>query len=395
MRNKMREDLIMIKKYCLHQNLACYDPYDVWMTGLGIKIKQLYNSNKVLGILPAATLTVWDNFVNNKTRFLYKKQEYPAARALAALALLKVYEVNKEEELRVGAKNHIDWLIANTCTGYAGLCWGLGFKWAAGDGLDYNENTPFSTHTPYALEALDRYVELTGDVSYTAHIKSVFNFFETDIQVMFEDGTSMATSYGPAKDRLVTNAVSYAMFAYGIFLKHLPEKRGSITAKIDKLYNFVKGKQRKNGSWLYEPDSEDSFIDCFHSCFVLKNIHKTNLIVPLTDSQAILKIGYNYLISNFYNPKSGLFKRFSLSNKPSIVKYDLYDNAEMLHLAILMKDTDLIQALSGTIAKTFVRTGGIYSVIDMLNLRRNKDTLRWAVMPYLYALSANYKQLLE
>lgn len=386
-------DIALIKSFALQENLDCYDPYDVWMIGLGIKVKQLYNANKVLGILPAATLTVWDYFLNNKVRFLYKKQEYPAARALAALALLNLYEIDKHEELVLGAKNHIDWLLANTCKGYAGLCWGLGFKWAAGDDLDYNENTPFSTHTPYALEALDRYVELTGDLSYLPHIKSVFDFFETDIQIMFLDKVAMATSYGPAKDRLVTNAVSYTMYAYAIFWKRLPEKQNSIAIKIEKLYNFIKGRQRADGSWLYEPESEDSFIDCFHSCFVLKNIYKTNNVLPLANTQAILQKGYSYLKSSFYDSHSGLFKRFSLSNKPSIVKYDLYDNAEMLHLAVLLKDADLVQDLSVTIRKTFVRKGTIYSVIDILNMRRNKNTLRWAVMPYLYALSTDYKRL--
>jgi hypothetical protein len=391
----MNEDLTLTKNFCLQENLECHDPYDVWMIDFGIKIKQLYNTNKVLGILPAVALTVWDNFLNNKTRFLYKKQEYPAARALAALALLNLYEVEKDEELLLGSKNHIDWLIANACKGYAGLCWGLGFKWAAGDGLDYDENTPYSTHTPYALEALDRYVELTGDLSYIPHIKSVFDFFETDIQIMFEDETSMAISYGPAKDRLVTNAVSYAMFAYSIFFKHMPEKHNLIEGKVKKLYHFIQSKQLANGSWLYEPESDDSFIDCFHSCFVLKNIYKTSKIVSLKGCNVILKDGYKYVKDNFYDSKIGLFKRFSLSNKPSIVKYDLYDNAEMLHLAILFNDAELKRSLSSAIVKEFITSDTIFSVIDIFNIKRNKNTLRWAVMPYLYALSVNYNKCKE
>lgn len=383
----MENDVRLIKEFCLTENLKCYDPYDVWMTSCGIRVKELFNRNKWLGILPAAAITIWDNFLNNNRRFLYTKQEYPTARALAALALLRNYEPNKNEELVTAAKNHLDWLVANTCTGYSGLCWGLGFKWAAGDDLDYNENTPFTTHTPYVLEALDSYISITGDSSYSKAIESVFNFYENDVQVMFEDKHSMATSYGPSKDRVVTNAVSYTMFAYSLFLKYLPNKKDTIEAKIQKLYQFVKSKQLKNGSWMYEPDSEDSFIDCFHSCFVLKNIYKTSLLVSLPDSDTVVKSGYDYVRANFYNARKGLFKRFSQSNKPSIVKFDLYDNAEMLQLAVLLNDTRLVESLSANIKKTFVRTNGIYSVIDLFNIKRNKNTLRWAVMPYLYALS--------
>lgn len=387
----IQEDISLIEIFALRGNLECYDPYDVWMTSFGIRVKELYNANKWIGILPAAILTIWDNFLNNNTRFFYDKQEYPTARAMAALALLNSYELNKKKEFLNGAKSHIDWLIENTCKGYSGLCWGLGFKWAAGDDLDYDENTPFSTHTPYVLEALDKYISITGDVSYVPIVESIFSFYENDIQIMLEDESTLATSYGPDRDRLVTNAVSYTMFAYALLLKYIPYQKSKIEIKIQKLYSYIKSKQLKDGSWMYEPDSEDSFIDCFHSCFVLKNIYKTARIFPLNDSDAILKIGYNYVKKNFYSSDKGLFKRFSLSNKPSIVKFDLYDNAEMLQLAVLLNDTPLVSSLSANIKKIFVRENAIYTVIDIFNSKRNKNTLRWAVMPYLYALSVKNK----
>lgn len=386
-----KNDIGLIEEFCMTHSLECYDPYDVWMTDLGIGVKQLYNRNNVLGILPAAALTIWDQFLNNKFRFGYKKQEYPTARALAAQALLNVYVANNEEGYLVGAKKHIDWLITNSSKNYSGLCWGLGFKWAVDDGLNYDENTPFSTHTPYILEAIHKYIHLSGDITYVSYIESIYDFFENDIQVMFEDEDSLATSYGPAKDRLVTNAVSYALYAYSIFLQYIPEKEAYIKRKIQKLYNFIVKKQLQNGSWFYEPDNDKSFIDCFHSCFVLKNIFKTNRIIPLTDCENVMKAGYDYVKNNFYNPKHKLFKRFTLSNKPSIVKFDLYDNAEVLSLSILLGDQDLTEALLSSIQEKFVKGNDIYSVIDIFNIKKNKNTLRWAVMPYLYALSTKGK----
>lgn len=376
----------------MQEQLACYDPYDVWMTDFGISIKQLYNSNKLLGILPAAAVTIWDQFINNSARIGYKKQEYPTARATAALTLLNLYQTSGKKEHLEFAKKHIDWLIENTCKGYSGLCWGLGFKWAAGDDLDYDQNTPFSTHTPYVLEAIHKYVKITADPGYVEHIKSIFNFYENDVQIMYEDTETMATSYGPEKDRLVTNAVSYSLYAYAIFLQYVPEKEVLVKEKIRKLYNFIRSKQRADGSWLYEPDNPDSFIDCFHSCFVLKNIYKAGQRINLPDAKNVLDSGYAYIKENFFNPKQKLFKRFTLSNKPSIIKFDLYDNAEMLHLAVLLGDTDLVNSLNATLLDKFVSEDSIYSVIDFFNLKGNKNTLRWAAIPYLYALSAKEKQ---
>lgn len=386
-----QNDIGLIELYCMTEDLQCYDPYDVWMTDFGFGVKKLYNSNKILGILPAVVVTIWDQFLNNKSRFGYKKQEYPTARAIAALTLLNLYQKTSNKKHLSFAKKHIDWLIANTSRGYSGLCWGLGFKWAAGDGLNYNENTPFSTHTPYALEAIHRYIEITGDLEMVLHVKSIFQFYENDIQNMYEDRDSLATSYGPYRDRLVTNAVSYTMYAYTIFSQYMAEDKEAIKIRIQKLFNFISKKQLTDGSWLYEPDNPNSFIDCFHSCFILKNIFKTNQIIPLEKGEEILISGYNYLKNNFYSPKHNLFKRFSRSNKPSVIKFDLYDNAEVLHLAVLLGDKDLAKTLNSAIQEKFILDKTIYSVIDIFNAKGNENTLRWAVMPYLYALSANYK----
>lgn len=383
----MNSDIAFIKKIASQENLASYDPYDVWVTSLGIRVKETYNLNKYIGLIPAAMLTIWDTFLNNSTRCFYAKREYPAVRAMATLALLESYKVAKDIALLQAAKNHIDWLIANTCKGYSGLCWGLGFTWAAGDNLDYDENTPFTTATPYALEAIDSYIHCSGDTSYLNAIERIYQFYEKDVQVMVSDADTMATSYGPSKDRVVNNAVAYTMYAYAIFSKYIPSEEKAIKIKIDKLYNFLVNSQLSNGSWFYEPDNPKSFIDCFHSCFVLKNIFKTAEIVPLTDSQSVVSRGYSYVKTNFLNPKKGLFKRFAVANKPSIVAYDLYDNAEVLQLSILLKDVALTESLSKAINHTFVHHGNIYSVVDLFGIKRNKNMYRWAVMPYIYALS--------
>jgi len=82
-----------------------------------------------------------------------------------------------------------------------------------------------------------------------------------------------------------------------------------------------------------------------------------------------------------------LYKRFTKSNKPSIIKFDLYDNAEMLNLLLLLNKYDLALELKNNIEKVFIKGEDIYSVIDLFGNKKNKNTLRWAVMPYLYSIS--------
>jgi hypothetical protein len=142
--------------------LSTYDPYDIWKTAFGFQVKQFYNSHPLAGLPSAAALTLFDTFVNNRLRIGYQRQEYPIVRATAALCLLNRYVRRGERKLLEYAGRHLDWLVANSCRGYSGCCWGLNFTFGTGPRLVYDAATPLSTITPYALEALVRYAAVTG-----------------------------------------------------------------------------------------------------------------------------------------------------------------------------------------------------------------------------------------
>lgn len=377
----------LIEHFCIREDLSTYDPYDIWKTKLGLKVKKFYNRNKYIALIPAGILTISDLLFNRLLRFFYQKQEFPITRAQAAQVLLNLNKNYPDKKYIRFAKKHIDWLLQNYCTGYAGLCWGLGFTWPAEKNTIYSANTPFTTHTPYVLEAIHEYIRQTGDNSYVEYIRSIYNYYEKDVAVMYETESALGISYGPMKDRLITNAVSYTMFAYAIFYQYIAEERENIRSKIEKLYLFICENQMKDGEWIYEPFNKESFIDCFHSCFVIKNIFKTNQLYPLSACTEVMENGYKYIRDNFYSEQTGLVHRFSKKNKPSVVKYDLYDNAEFLSISIFMEDRNKLQKLNRDISKNFTSRGNIYSMIDILGVRRNKNTLRWAVVPYLFAMS--------
>jgi hypothetical protein len=285
------------------------------------------------------------------------------------------------------ALRHIRWLIANSCSGFSGHCWGLGVTHAVSRDIVYDDNTPFSTITPYALEAVIAFTKVSEEKSLQPVIDSIFDFFDSDIKVMEEDNEVMATSYGPFKDRTVINAVAYTMYAHSLLLPHVPRHRLSeIQTKIRKLYEYVRRQQRPDGSWFYSPYGR-SFIDCFHSCIVLKNIVKTHRLVGLPDASNTVAAGYEYLKKAFLNEQAFLFTRFAVKNKPGLVKFDLYDNAEVLSLSVLLGDTSLAMRLVDSIIAHFCRGFEVYSQIDYLGFRRKKNTLRWAVMPFLHAAS--------
>ncbi len=377
----------LLKEFCLREDLKTYDPYDIWKTGLGIRVKNLFNTSRALGALPALGLSLYDLLFNNSVRLGYNKQEYPIVRALSCQILLNEYGKTGDNDLLSAAIIHLKWLDENKSVGYSGACWGLGFTWSAFRDIIYDANTPHVTHTPYALEAFHLYTRLTGDKQYVDLIRSSFLFFENDIHVLYEDEEMMAVSYGPYIDKIVNNASSYTLFAYSILLQYYPEKREYILKKISKLFRFVQKNQHPDGSWFYSHPEEESFIDCFHSCFIIKNLYKASKVVSLSGLDRVVENGFRYINENFYNSKYGLYKRFTRKNKLSLTRFDLYDNAEVLNLVNILGDEQRAGELAAAIRKHFIEGDNVYSAIDLMGVKRNRNTLRWAVMPYLYAIS--------
>ena len=340
----MNEDLILIQKHLSSDELKTPDPYDVWNTKLGQNIKKVYYKNKLLGLLPSAGLTIFDIYFNNKMRLGYHEREYPISQGHKALIGMELFKLTRENKYLSIAQESLSWLAENYSKGYSGYCWGINMPWVSKIAV-YDENIPHVTHTPYALEAFIKFQKLTGTKEYENIIVSVFNFLENDLNKMIDNEMTLAVSYSPKiENRIVINANSYAMLCYALLVDRSPSGRDYNEVKIKRLYQFLVDHQNADGSWYYfSDDAPGNFIDCFHSCFVLKNIFKVNQIVPLPNYEKVIAKGYQYLKDFLFDPNRNLFKRFSVTDRLSPVKYDLYDNAEMLNLAILLKDENLIE----------------------------------------------------
>jgi hypothetical protein len=367
--------------------LSTYDPYDLWMTPFGFRVKHFYNHHRILGLPFAALCTLFDVYINDGRRFLGTRREYPIVRALASQALLNLYLKTGNSSFLSHINRHLAWLHKHTCTGYHGPCWGLGFRYAVGKNLVYDANTPLTTMTPYALEAFVRVTEVTNDPEWIPTIQGIFQFLERDVVILEETDEILVTSYATMRDRRVINAISYVMYSYAILLPYLDANQQKMAGlKIRKLYNYIANSQMADGSWYYSPDPP-SFIDCFHSCIILKNLIKTSDRTNLLNCQEVIDCGYAFLKKYMYVGGAGLFKRFAKTNKPGLVRFDLYDNAEMLQLAQLMGDEQTAATLEANIMDMFVHKGRVFSQIDWLGVRLGPDRLRWAVLPLLYALS--------
>ena len=379
--------------HLLGPDLSTHDPYDLWKTRLGLWLRRLYYQNGLVAVPLVAPFFLLDAYAPRVVRAFIPPQEYPTVRAMAAMAALNLYQGDPDPKYLGLAARSADWLVENQAPGYHGACWGLNFPWMTKGGY-YPPTTPFITHTPYCVEALLRCFDATAKRVYHDTAVSVLDYMEKDLQVLFQDSDKMAMGYGPGHEsRIVINANSYAMMLYALLSRRIAPA-GPLLEKARRLFNFVAASQNNDGGWFYYNDADKgNFVDCFHSCFVMKNLVKYGNLSG-ADVLPIVDRGLNYVLANFVDHDRHLARRFTVSANPALVKFDLYDQAELLNILLLRRRFEDAERLLGAIMKYFYllerRSFGYQ--IDRFGLLNKMSYLRWAVMPMVLVLS-EYKKL--
>ena len=366
---------------------AVYDPYDLWATDLGIWVRKQYYLGRISGKGGGLALVLLDWIAPGFCRYLAgaKPLRYPVVIAHEILLWRIVSQVEKDlednslEQLVSLASRHGDEKLWS---------WGLGFPWMSKNGL-YGPQLPFVTHTPYVMEALLALAErrdLREESMSMFH--GTWNFLES-LKVMHRGENELALSYAPVDEpRIVINANGYAAFAYAMHAVHGREEiRDLAGAKAVQLARWVIGQQQENGSWLYYADDKaGNFIDCFHSCFVIKNLLKVKRLIPGLAGivEPALEKGWAYIQEQFFDEARGLCRRFTVHAQRDPFRWDLYDQAEYLGLLVDFGELARARVFALRAEKRFRRGKDWYCRIDIFGRRWGCNFLRWGITPFWY-----------
>ncbi len=366
---------------------SSYDPYDLWSTNLGVYIKRKYYADEFLGKMAAICIGIFDWLLPIFSRKILKtgKRYYPivVAQGVQILSLSGELSNNNAAELLDQLKS-----ISSDPSGVNGWTWGLGFPWMSKNGL-YPESLPFITHTPYVMEAL---LELS---KYSVVSEESMNMFDNtrgfleDLLVMYEANDQLALSYAPVDEpRMVINANTYAALAYALHAVHgQAEYKEIAKAKVQLLLNWIVLQQQVDGSWYYYADNDSgNFIDCFHSCFIIKNLLKVKKLLNLNDSTLdnTINKGWLFIRQNFYDENNGLCKRFVERDIKDPFVWDLYDQAEYLGLLIDFGLKNEAQEFYEYTKVKFSSHNKLFSRIDLFNRKWGKSFKRWGIVPFMY-----------
>lgn len=269
------------------------------------------------------------------------------------------------------------------------MAWGLPFAWFSKNGR-YPADIPYVTNTPYVMEALLYLAKQPAfkDEAFEC-FEQTWGFLE-DLRVVHQADGLLALSYAPLEEpRLVVNANSYAAYAYALHAIHATheERRVYAEKRAREILRWVVSMQSDDGHWTYYADElPGNFVDCFHSCFILKNLIKLSRLLPALaeEAQPSIARGWAFLRGNFLDARKGLCRRFSKPKRTDLHRWDLYDQAEYLGLLVDFGYIAEAVEFREHVERYFFSGANWYCRIDILGRRWGRDFLRWGIAPFLY-----------
>ncbi|MBZ5698175.1 MAG: hypothetical protein LAN18_06460 [Acidobacteriia bacterium] len=343
-----------VEKFCVWLDQSeglSYDPYDVFGTRYGRWARRLYYRKHPLGVITTAPVILMEVVCPGLRALLVNKDRFPTADAQLSLAFLNLYEACQEQpngnmsghasedrsplSWLIKAKDLANDLLKQSVPGYSGFCWGYPFDWQHVNGLML-KGTPHITATPYCYEVFTRLFDLTGEKHYLEMAHSIAGFVFDDLKDTPTGNNAAASSYTPHDHSKVINASAYRAFVLFDAAQRFQEE--TYRAKAQKNLQFILQTQRPDGSWLYAIDSPpEAFIDHFHTCFVLKNLHKINCHLQSDEVKRAVQNGYEYyrkaLFDGEDNPKT-----YAVAPRVEIVRLEMYNVAEAITLGILLRN---------------------------------------------------------
>ena len=218
--------------------------------------------------------------------------------ALFALAQLANYRRLRTVEAETQTRSILAELLALRIDGHSGAAWGYNFDWQSRN-FFAPRGTPTIVPTAFAARALLEAAREFPDERYLTTARSVCEFIVQDLPRSVETDSEVCFSYSPESDTRIYNASLLAAEVLGSV--------GAITQEeelchwAERATRYVINHQAKDGSWAYGTAASQSWVDNFHTAFVLFSLTRTIKACALgKEFQQALERGYHYWRKQFF-----------------------------------------------------------------------------------------------
>ena len=275
--------------WCRALDFAGHDPFDALNSRLfqATPLAQSRNAR-----------FVWTQLVKRSPLDVRSLIRVPAERnakgvALFALAQLANYRRVKTDESLRQAKEMLAALWSLKIDRYSGAAWGYNFDWQSRN-FFAPRGMPTIVPTAFAARAL-----LEGEHDFQDEARSVCEFIKNDLPRSVDTKTEVCFSYAPNSDTRVFNASLLAAEVLASVVKTTGERE--LLDLAERATRYVVNNQRPDGSWSYGADPQQSWIDNFHTAYILFSLQRIiNSSSFGAEFQPALERGYRFWKNNFF-----------------------------------------------------------------------------------------------
>jgi hypothetical protein len=312
----------------------------------------------------------------------------PAERNAKGIALFTLAQIAnhrrlKTKESEAAVREFMSGLLSMKLDGYSGACWGYNFDWQSRN-FFAPRGTPTIVPTAFAARAL---IEAGQDEA-----RSVCEFIMKDLPRTVDTEAEVCFSYAPNTDTRIFNASLLAAEVLASVGSQTGEKE--LVELADRAARYVVNNQQPDGSWLYGTTPKQSWIDNFHTAYVLFSLKR---IIDTSsrkhEFQPALERGYQYWKNTF----------FLADGWPKYYDHDLYPvdahaaaSAIVTFLECRELDSDAL-SLAQTVATWTIQnlrdTRGFFYYQRRRFYTVRKPYMRWTQAWMLYALSRLLEEL--
>jgi len=274
--------------WCQEHDFAGHDPFDALNSRLFQATPFAQSRNARL---------IFTQAVKRSPADLRALMRVPAERNAKGIALFTLAQIAnhrrvRTEESEAGVREFISGLLAMKVDGYRGACWGYNFDWQSRN-FFAPRGTPTIVPTAFAARAL---IEAGHDLQ---EARSVCEFIMNDLPRTVDTESEVCFSYAPNTNTRIFNASLLAAEVLASVGNQTGEQE--LIGLAYRAARYVVNNQQPNGSWLYGTDPKQSWIDNFHTAYILFSLKRiTNILIRKNELEPALERGYQYWKNTFF-----------------------------------------------------------------------------------------------
>ena len=280
--------------WCREHDFAGHDPFDALNSRL-FQATPLANSR--------AARLVWTQLLKRSPADLRPIVLVPPERnskgiALFALAQLATYRRLRNEEAELQARNLLAMLLSMRVEGGSGAAWGYNFDWQSRN-FFAPRGTPTIVPTAFAARALIEATRAFKDAEYLSTARSVCDFILRDLPRTVDTEKELCFSYAPNSNTRIYNASLLAAEVLACVGQLTDD--AALCHEAERATRYVINQQQPDGSWTYGTEANQSWIDSFHTAYILFSLKRINVTCSLGEEfQQTLKRGLSYWKETFF-----------------------------------------------------------------------------------------------